>query len=252
MATIVAQATGNWSAGGTWTGGTPPGSGDTAQTGDFVVTIDQDITVATLEPTGSGRFECTAARTITANIVMSSTYNNGGLRLTHTTGTTTINGNGTGGSAANAHAVHATGDGGTTIINGNVTGGSGTGATGLRCAIGIVATVNGTATGGSALTAYGILNNSTGTVTCTTAIGGTVNTAYGIFGNHADGTTRAKSFQSSSTGVSPIGGFVYITEDAPNNTFKLRVSSGGDEVTLTHEDNATGGITRQIVRIHGA
>ena len=118
MATIVAQATGNWSAGATWTGGVKPGAGDTAQTGAYTVTIDEDVTCTQIEPTSTGHFEVTAGgRTINANVVMNSTYtNNGGVRCTHNTGTVTINGTVTGRSGTNYHAVCNNGTGTLTIV----------------------------------------------------------------------------------------------------------------------------------------
>ena len=61
MTTIVAKATGNYSATGTWTGDAVPGSTDTAQTGAYTVTIDGDITATAIEATSSGHFVVSAA-----------------------------------------------------------------------------------------------------------------------------------------------------------------------------------------------
>lgn len=98
MATIIAQATGNWSAGATWTGGVKPGAGDVADCGNFVVTIDEDITCTQLTNNGSGHFELAASTspTINANIEFHSN-----------------------GSGDDCLQVGTTNDG--TIINGNVT-----------------------------------------------------------------------------------------------------------------------------------
>ena len=72
MATIVAQANGNFSNPATWAGGVVPGAGDIAQTGNYAVTIDASIT-CTLNPTGSGRFDVTTGGiTITGDLVMQS------------------------------------------------------------------------------------------------------------------------------------------------------------------------------------
>jgi len=90
MATIVAQANGNFSDTATWAGGVVPGAGDTAQTGNYVVTIDASIT-CTLNPTGSGRFDVTTGGiTITGDLVMQSSNTGGGLRCQHNSGAVAV------------------------------------------------------------------------------------------------------------------------------------------------------------------
>ncbi|MGW9587507.1 hypothetical protein [Microbacterium sp. NPDC055455] len=73
MATITAQASGNWSNTATWVGGVKPGVGDTASSGNFTVTIDEDISVQTLQiPTGAvGKFAVSSVRNITLSTGLS-------------------------------------------------------------------------------------------------------------------------------------------------------------------------------------
>ena len=56
MATITAAQDGNWSDPATWIGGALPATSDTADCGDFTITLDQDITVEKLINNGSGQF----------------------------------------------------------------------------------------------------------------------------------------------------------------------------------------------------
>ncbi len=106
MATIVAQATGNFSAGATWVGGVKPQPGDTAQTANFVVTVDENFT-GTLNPTGSGYFVvATGGITITGDLVMQSSYGGGGLRCAHNSGEVTLTGTATGGAGTNANGAY--------------------------------------------------------------------------------------------------------------------------------------------------
>ena len=60
MATITSAASGNWSATSTWTGGVVPGPGDTASVG-HVVTLDQNVSIATLVSTPGGGVDVTGA-----------------------------------------------------------------------------------------------------------------------------------------------------------------------------------------------
>lgn len=239
MATIVAAQSGNWSSTSTWTGGSLPGPGDTAQTGNFVVTIDQNVTATTLEPTGSGRFEVASGGiTINANVVMSSTYSGGGVRCTHTTGTVTINGNVTGGGASNTSAVQLAGAG-TLTITGNVTGGTNTLSYGVYHGHATATlTVNGTATGGSGNGSYGAFNQTTGTMIVTTAQGGTHPNSFGVYGGSTGGTTKVKQLVFTNQGQTPTSGFIFLDLDAPNNTIKMRTADDSAEVTLVHSSLA--------------
>ena len=143
MAIIVAVRSGNWSdtshVTGPWPGAstptTKPGVGDTVQTEEYVITIDEDVTVALLESTSEGYFMVTSAptlpavRTITANI-----FNNGtagyALRVANPTGKVALAGNMTGGVGDGAHGIYNDG-GAIGDVIGNVTGGVGNNAWGI-------------------------------------------------------------------------------------------------------------------------
>jgi hypothetical protein len=125
MAVRYAVATGNWSTGSTWNGGTLPTAADDVYANGFTVTIDQDVTVLSLNTTASapavagGTFNCTTSRTIRANL------NQGSTRLLTTTlttgGTCTVIGNISTGTAGLATTCVANNVGlGTLIISGNV------------------------------------------------------------------------------------------------------------------------------------
>ena len=140
MAIIVAVRSGNWSdtshVTGPWPGAstptTKPGVGDTVQSGAFIVTIDEDVTVALIESTASGYFQITSApelparRTVTAETANSGAAN-GALKISNPTGKVDIIGSQTGGAGVNAYAIYNSGG---TIgdITGDQTGGAGVNA----------------------------------------------------------------------------------------------------------------------------
>lgn len=266
MATITAQATGNFSATGTWTGGVVPGSGDTAESGNYTVTIDTNITVATLKATGSGYFNTTSGGiSITADIVCATTNGAGAFRGAHNSGLVEITGNVTAGSVNNVPAIYmnATGNltvngnitagsgsasygllhnsSGTVTVNGDVTGGSGNTADGVRNNSSGTLNINGSATGGSGADANGARNSSTGSMTVTKAIGGgggpggIANLTYGVYGSGNSGqVTKVKQTQSGAYGMAAIGGAVFLEEDSANNTAQFRKTANGSTVTLVH------------------
>ena len=137
MAIIVAVRSGNWSdtshVTGPWPGGstptTKPGVGDTVQSGAFIVTIDEDVTVALIESTASGYFQITSApelparRTVTAETANSGAAD-GALKISNPTGKVDIIGSQTGGAGEYAWAI--ANNGGTIgDITGDQTGGAG-------------------------------------------------------------------------------------------------------------------------------
>lgn len=68
MATITAAQSGNWSSTSTWVGGVVPGPGDDVYSAsDYVITIDQDITVNTLNPGNSGGYFVVTGYTVNAD-----------------------------------------------------------------------------------------------------------------------------------------------------------------------------------------
>lgn len=226
MATIVAVRTGNWSdtshLTGPWPGAsTPtikPDVGDTVESDNYVVTVDENVTVALLRATGSGYFAVASApRTITANLELTGTYTNGGLRANHATGTVTLNGTATNLSVtagSMAFKNHSTGiltvtgntscstlgyvtsyaSTGTINIGGNVAAGAG----GMGVYNSSSGTINiaGNVVGGTAYGAYGAHNLSTGTINiagdCT---GGSASATHGGYNQ--------------STGTMTVGGIVY-------------------------------------------
>jgi len=242
MAVITAAQTGNWSNTATWTGGVKPGVGDTAQTGNFFVTIDEDITVATLEPTGTGRFDVVAGgRTINANVIMNGTSSLGGFRvLNNDGGVVILNGNVSGG-ASQRCAVRTSGNG-TLIINGNVTGGAGTNCYGAHIE-GTAGTliINGNATGGSGAAAYGAFSNSGPTTLIVNGFaigneggpgGSTTNLTPGVYGNGANGQiVCVRSVQAGPYGSVGIGGAVLL-EDHTGNQAQFRTAYNGATKTL--------------------
>ncbi|MBK9003478.1 MAG: hypothetical protein IPM41_06335 [Sphingomonadales bacterium] len=200
MATIVAQANGNWSNPATWAGGVVPGAGDIAQTGNYAVTIDASIT-CTLNPTGSGRFDVTTGGiTITGDLVMQSSYTGGGLRCQHNSGAVALTGAATGGAGGSSHGAANTGAG--TLTVGTATGGAGSYSYGAHNNAAGTLTV-GTATGGAGNGAYGAYNGAAGTLTVGTATGGAGNGAYGAH-NGAAGTLTVGT-ATSGTGISSYG-----------------------------------------------
>lgn len=191
MAARTAAATGNWSNPAIWDGGVSvPGVGDTVNCNGFTVTIDQDVTVASLLNTvaGGGAFTCSTSRTITANIpatpsrtvllcpaaapVVVTFVGNvvgGGSSVRGIdksgSGTLNVTGDVLGGSQGAGILVQA----GTVNVTGAVTGGSGTNGVGVQVAGG-TAIVNGAVTGSA--NAHGMSVSSTGG--SATVIGGPV------------------------------------------------------------------------------
>lgn len=212
MATVVAQANGNFSAGATWVGGVKPQPGDIAQTGNFTVTIDENFT-GTLNPTGSGRFDVTTGGiTITGDLVMQSSNTGGGLRCQHNSGAVALTGTATGGAGGSSHGAANVGAGTMTV---------------------------GTATGGAGVSSYGAANTGAGTMTADLAVGnnwgvgGSGGYAYGVYGSGVAGqTTTAKRIQSGPYGAPAIGGAVLMVADASNSA-QFRTAYGGATLTLT-------------------
>ena len=170
MAIIVAVRSGNWSDTSHVTGPGPggatpttkPGVGDTVQSGAFIVTIDEDVTVALIESTASGYFQITSApelparRTVTAETANSGAAN-GALKISNPTGTVDIIGDQTGGVGNSAWAIYnnygTIGD-----ITGDQTGGVGEKAYAIYNG-GTIGGIDGDQTGGAGVNAYAIYNN---------------------------------------------------------------------------------------------
>lgn len=238
MTTIVAGATGNWSATGTWVGGVVPGAGDTAQTGNYVVTIDVSVT-CTLNPTGSGRFDVTTGGiTITGDVNMNSTYSGGGIRCSHTSGTVTITGKIT---AAGTHGLVNYSSG--AVIVGETVGGSG--GYGVVNASSGVVTV-GISTAGTG--AHGAFNTGSGSLIVGLAIGnnfgpssGGESWCAGVYGNSTTGAVvKVGAIQSGPRGGVAIGGAVLL-DDSVTNTAEFRTVLNGATKTLEESGGGGGG-----------
>lgn len=94
MAIRWAVATGNWSSTATWNGGTLPTSADDVYANNFTVTIDQNITVISLNTTATtgvnagGFFDVSGSRTIVCDTIQAGSQYC--LRLYSTAGNATI------------------------------------------------------------------------------------------------------------------------------------------------------------------
>ncbi len=209
MATIAAQASGNWSDAGTWAGGMKPGPGDIATTSTYVVTIDENIECASVTSTGTGYYAvAVGGLTLTTSFVSSATHSGYLLRCTHSSGTVVITGDVTamkggglsndneggvtilgtcqGGTASNIYGAYNAGAGTMTITT--CTGGANSYAYGIRNAgTGIINIT--TCTGGTGTSSHGAYNNGSGTINITTCTGGTGSSSYGAY-NNGSGTTN--------------------------------------------------------------
>lgn len=173
MGTITAAKAGNWSDTTVWNGGVVPGNNDTADLNGFVVTMD----IPTVPASGTLLALISPAKAGRLDLVMSGANTYAINATTITAGTNTIiNVSGAAPSAA-------------LTITGNVAGGAGaTYSYGiLNNSTGTI-TVIGNITGGGNSYAHGIYNQSTGTITVTGDVtGGSGPSAYGIR-NSSEGT----------------------------------------------------------------
>jgi hypothetical protein len=250
MATVVAQASGNFSAGATWVGGVKPQPDDTAQTANYTVTVDENFT-GTLNPTGSGHFEITTGGiTITGDLVMQSTYTSGGLRCTHATGVVALSGTVTGGSGSSASGAYNASTG--TLIVGTATGGSGGNAYGTNNASTGTLTV-GTVTGGSGSSAFGAYNASPGTLTVGTVTGGSGSSAFGAYNANAGTMTVG-------TATGGSGGSAFGAYNGSNGTARIGTAIGNNfgpgggtnSVPGVYGSGSPGAITTVKHAVHGA
>lgn len=218
MAIRYAVATGNWSSTSTWDGGTLPTSSDDVYADGKTVTIDQSITVISLNNglrsggTIGGTFNVTsggltinarldggysstvlmtisaASGTITINgninSYATSTYNSSTLNIT---GAATINVNGnvtaSATTASAARAIYYTANGGTLNIVGDVTGNLSDSALGFATGVGASSFINVTGTITTTGTNHAVrLTTSYGTLSVTgTITNNSTNSGYSIY-----------------------------------------------------------------------
>jgi hypothetical protein len=216
VAIRYATKTGVWSDVSVWDGGTTfPGSGDDVHANNFTVTIDQSITVNSLNINAGG--SAVAGGTFTASITGTIALQS--LAVGGHTGSSTALLQLTGGAVTLNVASGITGDtsvtgteppavlasGGTHIINGDASAAAGgcVSVTGDTTSV----TVNGVITGGTTAGVYGVGVSTAGAqLTITgTVVGGT---ASGAFGVHMGlGTLRLDALLKwSSIGVAPVSG----------------------------------------------
>jgi hypothetical protein len=199
MATIVALTSNNWSSTTSddpWPGGTKPSSGDTVQTDEYVIEIDEDVSVALLESTSSGYFSVSAisgggTRTITADVLNNNSVDSvAALLITAPTGNVAWTGNATGGNMLSSAGVNNQGT--ISALTGNATGGSNEEAYGVANA-GTITTWNGDLTGGSAAKAYGLINEGTITTFTGDITVGSIEEAHGLWNADAGTITALNS-----------------------------------------------------------
>lgn len=233
MATRWAVATGNWSAVSTWDGGTTlPTSADDVYSNGFTVTIDQNVTVLSLQngaTTGvvaGGSFATSGTRTISAN---GTGFISAAVALLAPTAssTLTLNGNAT---STGAGICLNLGQLGTYTITGNLI----CNGAGAALQTGSANTVNITGNVTSNSSGNGISSGGSGTITVTgnvtnTASGAAISSSNGnisITGNvTASGTTFAVSC--TTTNGSP---FIYGTITA--NTY-VGMNLGGAAIKVS-------------------
>lgn len=140
MAIRGATKTGNWSDVTVWDGGTTfPSAGDTVVANNFNVTIDQDITVGTIQTLAAGAFVSGGSFPISSNRTINANCLCGTTACLVATGSAnvTVNGNATGGTTSNDWGISWSSSG-TLTFNGNATAGSNVSAHGIRMSSGVV------------------------------------------------------------------------------------------------------------------
>ena len=245
MATIVAVRSGNWSdtshVTGPWPGAstptTKPGVDDTVQSGAFIVTIDEDVTVALLEAVSTGYFEVTSApslpvvRTITAN-VLSNRLGEGALKISNPSGKVVLIGDINVAANRNTYAIYNTG------VMGNITGDLTAGNVDGAWAVynnGTIGDITGDMTAGDANSAWAVHNNG-GTIGDITGdlTAGNVGGAFAVY-NGGGGTIGDidGSLICGATGQFPIfGPFRLVANPANNVTF---CQPNGNPWTLSND-----------------
>jgi hypothetical protein len=176
-------ANGNWSNAANWNDGTLPDVGDDVHADGKTVTINQDITVASIRTTqrsggtAGGGFTNSGNFSIVANAIAGTTQ----CLLISGSGINSFIGNANGGTGNGSYSVNYSGSG-TLNVSGNMFAGSGNNSSGLLHNSSGTINLIGNGVGGSANIAYGIYHNSTGNFNITGNVtGGTFSNAYGLY-----------------------------------------------------------------------
>jgi len=251
MATVYATKSGNWSDTTVWNTGALPTSSDDVYCNNFIVEINQNITVLSLRNTAAGgggaggTFTISAARTINVGTL---TLIGGGSNLIsalNTTGTITLN---------VTNAITSNAGSSSYMISNNSTGNLSITAPSITTsssgAIGIINSSTGTLTfsgnvlgSGFAGSAISIQNGNC--IVVGNVNGGTVATAYGInmissavsttiTGNITGGTNTT------AYGINCTAGNIIVTGAINNSTSNaINMSSAANNLTITGNVTAT-------------
>lgn len=216
MANRYAVATGNWSSTATWDGGTLPQAGDDVRANGFTVTINQDVTVASLRTDASspavagGGFTVTGnGRIINANLQVGTTR----VLSCSTNINWFFNGNIFTYSAVNINAIFLDAAGQSLTMVGNVNGNGGASSNGASINANLSAniTITGNVTGGSNGACYGVGYTSTagGFLTITGNVtGGSASTGYGVFCNNGGNIVTINGIITG--GFTPVGVYMNL------------------------------------------
>lgn len=267
MAERYAVASGNWSATATWDGGTTlPTASDDVYANGFTVTINQDVTVLTLNTRAGttaiagGVFQTSGARTVTADCYagssscLSLTSSTSSILIGDSYGSNTTssrfgvtinsscvqNGNAIAGSQSSTYGSSVTSGG---VLNGNATGGSGSSAHGANLVLG--STMTGNATGGSGTNAAGVqlgsgsfLNGNATAGTTSGAHGAIISGGY-MYGNaFGGGTSGAHGINIPSQGCNVFVGDV--TGGTVSGSYGISLNNGSVAVVGTATGTTSG------------
>lgn len=247
MALRYAAATGNWSAVGTWDGGASiPTSADDVYANNFIVTIDQNVTVLSLRSTAGapaiagGHFTIASGNrsiTCTGTGLVSGVASLGVIQINASTTTTTYTGTVTSGNTTNFWGIYIpiTAVNANLIVIGNVVGGTSITSYAINNIAGAnTITITGNITSGGSIavrnTVAGTTVNVTGNVT-----GGTLVAAAGISvvgtspvsvtGNCTAGTGPAVLTTATTSAISCVGTVTSVSNYGIDSAGTVTLSS---------------------------
>lgn len=252
MATILANANGNWSSTSTWVGGVVPQPGDDVYANNKTVTIDVDVNVnilsnradATSGAVAGGAFSiATAPRSVTfTQFLVAALTNTTTMTISHTSGIVTLNGTieevpSTNGGAV---AVRIDSTAGEVIHNGNVKGGNAQANYGIVKQSTSLLTVNGSVFGtqsfnlgtealylsaGNTIVNGNVYGSYAGTSWQNGGINTINNATVTINGNLYNGTGGPSLKLANSASATVNGNFIFVT-GATTHGFIISSSSG--------------------------